>query len=499
MREDGDLVGGDARMGHPFPTNRYLEWRGAWARAREGRLGEPGGTGAGSGPGEGLLQQVWRHQRLRPGALRTAEGTPVRVWHPGFWNREPGPDFREAILQFGAEPARVGDVEIDVEPGGWEGHGHAGNPAYGKVILQATWRLGSARRGGKGLERVALAEALDAPLEELEYWLGTEGKGAPAGLAGRCAGPLRSLGDGALAAVLRQAAQARLRQKALGVQAAARELGWEGALAEGLFGALGYKHNVWPMRQVARGVAGGTTEATELGSEGARVWQARLFGVAGFLEAHRESREEYVRGLWDGWWREAERWREAMLPPGMWRWAGVRPANHPERRLALAGHWLGAGDLATRLEEWGQRGIGGPDLAESLLGVLQARDDFWERRWTLRSKAQPRGQPLLGAERATDLAMNVILPWLYVRAWASRNERLAARAEERYFLWPAGEDNAVLRRARERLFGGERAGKARTAAEQQGLMQIVRDFCEHSNAACEGCGFPGLVEAVGRG
>jgi len=167
--------------------------------------------------------------------------------------------------------------------------------------------------------------------------------------------------------------------------------------------------------------------------------------------------------------------------------------------VARAGHWLGAGDVAGRLEEWGQRGIGGPDLAESLLEVLQARDEFWERRWTLRSKAQPRGQPLLGAERATDLAMNVILPWLYVRAWASRNERLAARAEERYFLWPAGEDNAVLRRARERLLGGERSGKARTAAEQQGLMQIVRDFCEHSNAACEGCGFPGLVEAVGRG
>jgi hypothetical protein len=33
----------------------------------------------------------------------------------------------------------------------------------------------------------------------------------------------------------------------------------------------------------------------------------------------------------------------------------------------------------------------------------------------------------------------------------------------------------------------------KTASAQQGLMQIVRDFCEHSNAICEACRFPELV------
>jgi hypothetical protein len=31
------------------------------------------------------------------------------------------------------------------------------------------------------------------------------------------------------------------------------------------------------------------------------------------------------------------------------------------------------------------------------------------------------------------------------------------------------------------------------AAVQQGLIQITRDFCDHSNAVCENCGFPELV------
>jgi hypothetical protein len=35
-----------------------------------------------------------------------------------------------------------------------------------------------------------------------------------------------------------------------------------------------------------------------------------------------------------------------------------------------------------------------------------------------------------------------------------------------------------------------------SAAQQQGLMQIVRDFCEHSNAICADCRFPELVQSL---
>ena len=41
-------------------------------------------------PPERLLQSIWRHQRLRRDLLRTLDGEPVRVLHPGFWNREAG-------------------------------------------------------------------------------------------------------------------------------------------------------------------------------------------------------------------------------------------------------------------------------------------------------------------------------------------------------------------------------------------------------------------------
>ena len=53
----------------------------------------------------------------------------------------------------------------------------------------------------------------------------------------------------------------------------------------------------------------------------------------------------------------------------------------------------------------------------------------------------------------------------------------------------------ILKLARQRLLGSSNARILKTAAAQQGLMQIVRDFCEHSNAICGDCRFPELVES----
>jgi hypothetical protein len=120
-------------------------------------------------------------------------------------------------------------------------------------------------------------------------------------------------------------------------------------------------------------------------------------------------------------------------------------------------------------------------------------DEFWSWHWTIRSPRLKKPQPLLGAARVTDLAVNVILPWLWIRAFEGKNLELQREIENRFNTWPAAEDNSVLKLARQRLLGSVRRPLL-TAAEQQGLIQIVRDFCDHSNAICENCRFPELVK-----
>jgi hypothetical protein len=292
--------------------------------------------------------------------------------------------------------------------------------------------------------------------------------------------------------LLREAAKVRLQAKAGIFQARARQAGWEQALWEGLFRALGYKHNVWPMQRLGelrpRWAAGEVEPITV---------EARLLGLSGMLptELTQAQNGTYLRKVWDLWWRERDGFAESILPLTLWRFHGLRPANHPQRRLALASGWYGSGDLIPRLERWCLEEIPDRRIADSLQQALQVRpNEFWSWHCTFRSPRLKRAQPLLGQGRVTDLAVNIILPWLWIRAVEGGNRPIQDRIEKRYFEWPPAEDNSLLRLARQRLLGGAGRKVLRSAASQQGLIQIVRDFCDHSNALCQVCQFPGLVK-----
>ncbi len=471
----------------------YAEWRERLVPALA--LREPGAAA----PPEKLLQALWYHQRLLRDRLHTADGRKLVVLHPGFWNHEAGPDFRGAVVQFDDEPPCSGDVEIDVVAGGWRAHSHDRNPAFQNVVLHVVWE-NPPKAGEPVRPTLALQPHLDAPLLEIRGWLGSASPEMPVVLTGQCSAPLRGLDEPVLLEVLHQAARVRLQSKAALLETRARQAGWEQALWEGLFAALGYKQNVWPLRRLAELLPRLTARQHQRPAS-LLDWQSWLFGVAGLLPAEAARRqagaETYLRGLWDAWWRERGEWTDRILPRAAWHFHGLRPANQPQRRLALAAHWLAAGNLPARLEQWLKAETPAAKAAVSLLEILQApRDPFWSWHATFHSARAGRPRPLLGAARVTDLAVNVILPWFWQRARAGKNAALAREVEARYFAWPAAQDNAVLRLARQRLLGGRPARALRTAAAQQGLMQIVHDFCEHSNAVCEHCRFPELVRAL---
>jgi hypothetical protein len=469
----------------------YLRWRLArWKSRREGF------HEATPPVAERLLQQVWHHQRLKRAELRDTQGSWVRVLHPGFWNQEAGPDFTGAIIQFGDSPARHGDVEIDLSNDGWRGHGHADNPAYAKVALHVVWR---SRGEETTIPTLELEPHLDAPLSELEFWLGESAPAFPEALRGRCHAPLQRFSDEEVNSLLSQAADARLRYKATTLQAAARQGGWSQALWEGLFSALGYKQNTWPMRRLGE-LAATLTRDIDHPSPEDRL-QARLFGVAGLLPTElpgrgTEAGSEVTR-MWEAWWREAASMDELILPKGAWRWSNIRPANHPQRRLALAAHWLARRDLPERLSRWLAASIIDKELSQSLEDILEPPTSHaWRHRFTLQSKPSEMGRKLLGADRLGDVAVNVILPWLWLRALAGRNGRLADTARHRYHAWPAAGGNAVHKLAVERLLGGRKPPVLKRAAGQQGLLQITRDFCARSDSLCHRCEFPDLLAAL---
>ena len=237
---------------------------------------------------------------------------------------------------------------------------------------------------------LALKPVLDSPLAELALWIGSEAAQVyPAELLGHCCSPLQTLTPERLADLLRQAAFIRLQAKAAHLQAHAREAGWEQALWEGLFRALGYKQNVWPMQRLSE-------LQTRLCPNGTKLTplelQARLLGVGGLLPAELPG-IQFTRMLTfaaavDLWWRERENLADCLLPRSLWKFHGLRPANHPQRRLALAAHWLAdvrpAAAIGTLVCQ-PRRGI--RDAFRLARYSNSGTDDFWSCHWTLRSRA----------------------------------------------------------------------------------------------------------------
>ena len=444
----------------------------------------------GSTPPEKLLQAVWQHQRLHRDRLKTADGKSIRVLHPGFASAEGGPDFRGAVLQFGDEKPVAGDVEIDLQSNGWHAHGHDKNPSFKNVILHVVWE--TAKPNADVPAVLTLKSFLDSPLAELALALENE-SGLPENLRGTCSAPLRGFSEPQLAELLHAAAKVRFENKANAILACARNSGWEQALWENLFRALGYKHNVWPMINLAE-----SKPRWSRGADSAFEIQARLLGISGLLPGDltraQKSSDTFLRRAWDCWWRDRDEFDSCILPREAWKFHSLRPANHPQRRLALASHWLATGNLVSKIEAWCAAELPEKKLLESLHKIFRVeRDEFWSWHWTFKSARLAKPQPLLGEARVTDLAVNVVLPWLWIRAKEGGNEKFQREVERRFFAWPTAEDNSVLKLARQRLLGTSSARALKGAAQQQGLMQIVRDFCEHSNAICIDCRFPDLV------
>jgi hypothetical protein len=432
--------------GVTFPPDLYRDWRQQSGAASAFRDARPQGA-----PPERWLQELWAHQRLQRESLRTTENRRVVILHPGFWNHEAGPDFTRAVIQFDDHDPISGDIEIDLYSSLWKSHGHANNQAYANVVLHVVWEP---KDTPPLLPTLALKDQLDGPVEELESWVGGAGEMPIEWLAGQCSAPLRRLAPDDVVELLGQAAMARLQTKALQFRARGRAAGWHQALWEGVFRALGYKHNTWPMQRLAELIPT-VRSLPETKDNPRELWEARLLGLSGMLPAEPKA-GTYGRRLWDLWWRDRDPLRSQMLPQPMWRLNGVRPANHPQRRLALAGTWLADPAWPERVEQWFH---GNPPAAEAertLAAALRpTTHGFWKRHYTLNARELPDALPLLGSGRLNDLAVNVVLPWLWARTEAGGDLSARQRVEALYLHWSPGEDNAVLKLVKTRLFGEE--------------------------------------------
>ena len=403
--------------------------------------------------------------------FRSTAGEDIHLLQFGVWNREAGPDFAEAAVSINGGPPARGHIELDRDARDWERHGHSLNPDYESVVLHLFLEQGSETFFTRGANHRNIPQVLlDSSKLDREAPLSV-----PAAKLGRCMAPLRDMQREKVADILDAAAQFRLQRKAARIARLAEAHGADEALYQSLAATLGYKGNTLAFTLLAQRAPVRNLLRTRDGVD------ALLFGLSGFLAFTDMSRfasetRSYLREIWEGWWPRRHEWERLTLPPEHWRTGGVRPANHPQRRVGalaqIVKHWPKVTALKTRCD---------PKQIRAFFASLH--DDYWDSHFTLTSKKMPAPMALAGQSRVTEMLSNVFFPLAILAEPALWSE---------YCKLPAASSNRRVETAAIRLFGGMPAAKEllKTAARQQGLLQIYEDFCMRDNSDCEECLFP---------
>ncbi|MEI8292710.1 MAG: DUF2851 family protein [bacterium] len=371
---------------------------------------------------------------------RTIEGEAFEILHFGEWNREAGPDFKGALIRFERTGELSGDIEVDREAMDWERHGHALNPAFAGVVLHLFLDGSGARAFARTLDHRAVPQArllLDGPVECPES---------------------QRRDHVALDMALRlvsQAAEFRLRNKHAAHARASSLHGANAALFYAIAAGLGYKNNSIPFLLAAQ--RAGLSRSAGVSGE------ALLFGLAGFLEPRSfddadEVTRLYLKPLWDEWWSVRDAMARIVLESKMWKFSGIRPSNHPHRRMgALAAVASGFSSLQSSIR------TSGPSAFRSFLENLS--HPYWQWHWNLRAARLSKPVALIGKDRIIDLLINALLPSLPL-------EKARVALQELRGPLPSGK---ILRASRW-LTGRVEPALMRTAMDQQGLLQIYTDF-----------------------
>ncbi len=463
---------------------RYVAFRDRVMAGGGGVLRErAGGKSQATPPSELELQARWFAGELGREFTGT-EGERIRLVQFGIWNRAAGPDFMHAAIQVNGEE-RTGAIEIDLEANGWVAHGHAENPAYDEVVLHVFLQDAGAPRfftrthANRNVVQVALSA------EDVGALAGRPNVPPPEARLGRCSVPLEGMDPDRLGSLLRSAARHRLEQKARRLNAMADAHGREQTLYQGLAEALGYRRNKLPL-----GILAQRLTLKEMLSNGRVTREARLFGVAGFLEheAYETGDPEartYLRGLWDQWWKDQAQWAVSEERKPHWILAGTRPGNHPQRRLgalaAVLDHWK---DLRKAFPEGAAEKSGWATNVRKILSGLD--HPFWSTHYTLRAKPAPKPMALIGRDRVTDILGNLYFPL------ALADSAGDCPAWQAYLKLPGSQVSESLRRAKLRLLGNhpDRLKLGRLFYEQQALLQLYQDFCLEDHSDCAECPFP---------
>ena len=409
---------------------------------------------------EDLLQFIWQHNLYRPGALRTTDGAPVQVIHPGTINRDAGPDFSLARIRMGTALI-IGHAELHIRTSDWWRHHHDTDPAYDKVVLHIVYEHDTKELPG------------NIPVLPLKEHI-------PDGVPERYRGLVQTLAPLPCAAHLGQVppiVRSHWQGRMLVERWEKKMTEWERTLAEadGDWNALlyrqlaanfGFKVNATPFSQLAASLP----PRIPARQQSLFTVEALVFGQAGLLKG--DYADDYPVRLKEEYGFLRKKYGLDPIDPSLWKFLRLRPANFPTIRLA---------QFAALLHRSPQlfQAIAAPADVSTITAALSVTaGTYWDTHYHWDEPPLRASVKSLGTDAICNIIINTVAPFrfLYARAHGK-----GADAEAAMGLLDGlpPEDNRIIRMWQGHGWAPDSAGGS------QGLLQLFNQYC--SRKRCLEC------------
>jgi hypothetical protein len=478
---------------------------------------------------ESALYDLWKKQGFKH-PLKTCTGEEITVLDCGSHSEEiAGPDFKNARIRIG-NLTYVGDIEIDPDYSDWKSHGHNIDNKYVKVILHVAFHNRSNygyvyTRDGRKVTSICLANFMDK--ETVKSLDSSEHEPVEETMGGiKCSNNMDRSDIDAKQKFLHQLGSDRYQKKCKKIFERLRELQfinelglkepvvsydlsaqfherkfthsdftgkeiWQQLLYELIFEALGYSKNKSQMMSLAQ--AANINFISKIETDGVILekYEAALLNISGLAQTKESISEDvsaqYIERM-NLHWNSIRLFYDGKLyDEAQWHFFRLRPQNFPTVRIAggvrllreiVHGNLIGT--LIKKITEIHNITV----LINSIRSLFVIKSDgFWRTHYVLDQTASAEIKYFVGAARADEIVVNVILPFFSVYFDVFGNQNLSKKVLKMYDFYEQKSENQIINEMAEALQFHEQMKRTIYA---QGMIELFRNYCSKNKCLeCE--------------
>ncbi|MCF7790621.1 MAG: DUF2851 family protein [Victivallales bacterium] len=404
----------------------------------------------------------------------------INIVSPGTWNNEEGPDFKNAVVEINGTK-HFGDIEIHLSENGWINHGHNKDPRYSNVILHI-------------VHEKTDSHTLQMPTIVIENGIIKEFNSALRNKfpKGYCSKFFKDIPDRKLNRIFISAGLERLKLKSREAADNVLRNGADKTIQTALFESLGYKKNKEQFKELYRRFSEYDLNTLTKSEVNSILWGESGLLPSRSLNNFEPEMQEFIKKTWKHWWKLRQKKHKAIK----WNLCGVRPQNHPCKRIAALTVLLNRISLddpfGCILNTFNS--LKPNSSYREFEQFFLCSNSLWDKYSGFSTKPTSKSA-VLGHSRSLDIIINIILPTIYGYGKINKNQKIVNKVINLFLKLPPAQDNIILKMSTQRwLIPGERSKKVISCtASQQGVIHLCKNYCEKLDMQCSKCIIPRTI------